>query len=26
VAQTSGHSAFEPEIVHHLIAATDKFR
>ena len=26
VAQTSGHSAFEPEIVHHLIAATDRFR
>jgi proline iminopeptidase len=26
IAQTSGHSAFEPEIVHHLIAATDKFR
>ncbi|HEY2733660.1 MAG TPA: prolyl aminopeptidase [Polyangiales bacterium] len=26
VAQTSGHSAFEPEIVHHLIASTDKFR
>jgi proline iminopeptidase len=26
VAQTSGHSAFEPEIVHHLIATTDKFR
>ncbi|HEX2676647.1 MAG TPA: prolyl aminopeptidase, partial [Polyangiales bacterium] len=22
VAQTSGHSAFEPEIIHHLIAAT----
>jgi proline iminopeptidase len=26
VAQTSGHSAFEPEIVHNLIAATDRFR
>jgi proline iminopeptidase len=26
VAQTSGHSAFEPEIVHHLIAATDRLR
>jgi proline iminopeptidase len=26
IAPTSGHSAFEPEIVHHLIAATDKFR
>jgi proline iminopeptidase len=26
VAQSSGHSAFEPEIVHHLIASTDKFR
>jgi proline iminopeptidase len=26
IAQTSGHSAFEPEIVHHLIASTDKFR
>jgi len=26
IAQTSGHSAFEPEIVHHLIAATDRFR
>ena len=26
IAQTAGHSAFEPEIVHQLIAATDKFR
>jgi proline iminopeptidase len=26
VAQTSGHSAFEPEIVHNLITATDQFR
>ena len=26
VAQTSGHSAFEPEIAHHLIAATDRMR
>jgi proline iminopeptidase len=26
VAQTSGHSAFEPEILHHLVAATDRFR
>lgn len=26
VAQTSGHSAFEPEITHQLIAATDRFR
>ncbi len=26
VAQTAGHSAFEPEIVHHLITATDQFR
>jgi proline iminopeptidase len=26
IAPTAGHSAFEPEIVHQLIAATDKFR
>jgi proline iminopeptidase len=26
IAQTAGHSAFEPEIVHHLIAATDRLR
>jgi len=26
IAQTSGHSAFEPEITHHLIGATDRFR
>ncbi len=26
IAQTAGHSAFEPEIVHHLVAATDRFR
>jgi len=26
IAQTSGHSAFEPEITHHLVGATDRFR
>jgi proline iminopeptidase len=26
VAQTAGHSAFEPEILHQLILATDQFR
>jgi proline iminopeptidase len=26
VAQTAGHSAYEPEILHNLIGATDRFR
>jgi hypothetical protein len=26
VTQTAGHSAFEPETLHQLICATDRFR